>query len=179
MGTGLRSKETIGLGPSPLWLSGNESDSYPWGWGLVPGLAQWVKDPELPRVTCGVGRRLGLDPTRLSLWCRPAAVAPVGPLARGLHLLWQVWPWKPKKKKKKKERKGITAVIWQGRIICTMRFLEKVIISAAWGTTFPVSTCLTLDVFCKKSHGQDQVVFPKCSSIYGNSHRSFPILCFI
>ena len=32
--------------------------------GLIPGLAPWVKDPVL-----------------LWLWCRPAAVAPVTPLA--------------------------------------------------------------------------------------------------
>ena len=32
--------------------------------GLIPGLAQWVKDPAL-----------------LWLWCRPAATAPIRPLA--------------------------------------------------------------------------------------------------
>ena len=32
--------------------------------GLIPGLAHWVKDPVL-----------------LWLWCRPAAVAPIWPLA--------------------------------------------------------------------------------------------------
>jgi len=29
----------------------------------------------------GVGRRCGLDPLLLWLWCRPAATAPIGPLA--------------------------------------------------------------------------------------------------
>ena len=33
--------------------------------GSVPGVA----------VSCGVGRRHGLDPTLLWLWCRPAATA--------------------------------------------------------------------------------------------------------
>ena len=37
------------------------------GAGLIPGLAQWVKDLALP---CGVGRRCGLDPASLWLWCR-------------------------------------------------------------------------------------------------------------
>ena len=32
-------------------------------------------------VSCGVGRRCGLDPALLWLWCRPAAVAPTRPLA--------------------------------------------------------------------------------------------------
>ena len=31
-------------------------------------------------VSCGVGRRHGLDPELLWLWCRSAAVAPIEPL---------------------------------------------------------------------------------------------------
>ena len=54
-------------------------------------------------MSCGVGRRLSLDPALLWLWNRPSAVSPVGPLA-----------WEPQyaagtalksKKKKKKKRK--------------------------------------------------------------------------
>ena len=44
--------------------------------GLVPSLAQWVKDPALA-VSCGVGCRRGLDPVLLWLWCRLAATAPI------------------------------------------------------------------------------------------------------
>ena len=40
---------------------------------------RWVKD--LVLLSCGVGHRHGLDPTLLWLWCRPAVVAPVRPLA--------------------------------------------------------------------------------------------------
>ena len=51
-------------------------------------------------MSCGVGCRRGLDSALLWLWCRPAAVAPLRPLA-----------WEPpyavgealKKKKKEKE----------------------------------------------------------------------------
>ena len=32
-------------------------------------------------MSCGVGRRRGSDPTLLWLWCRPEAVALIGPLA--------------------------------------------------------------------------------------------------
>ena len=32
-------------------------------------------------VSCGVGHSLGLGPALLWLWCRPAAVAPIQPLA--------------------------------------------------------------------------------------------------
>ena len=46
--------------------------------GSIPGLTQWVA------VSYGVGRRGGLDPKLLWLWCRLAAVAPIRPLAREL-----------------------------------------------------------------------------------------------
>ena len=36
--------------------------------GLVPGLAQWVKDPALA-MSCGVGRECGSDLGLLWLWC--------------------------------------------------------------------------------------------------------------
>ena len=47
--------------------------------GSIPGLTQWVKD--VVAMNCSVGRRLGLDPAVLWLWCRPAAVALIQPLA--------------------------------------------------------------------------------------------------
>ena len=65
--------------------------------GSIPGLTLWVKDPEL----CGIGCRHGLDPELPWLWCRPAAVAPIPPLA-----------WEPPYaagsdiKKKKKRKRG-------------------------------------------------------------------------
>ena len=43
--------------------------------GLIPGLAQWVKDLGVA-LSCGVGYRHSSDPTLLLLWCRPAAPAP-------------------------------------------------------------------------------------------------------
>ena len=46
--------------------------------GSIPGLVQWVKDLAM---SCGVVRRLGLDLVLLWLWCRPAAIAPIWPLA--------------------------------------------------------------------------------------------------
>ena len=47
--------------------------------GLIPSLAQWVKDLAVA-VSCGVGRRHSSD-LMLWLWCRPVAVALIGPLA--------------------------------------------------------------------------------------------------
>ena len=48
--------------------------------GLIPDLAQWVKDPAFA-MSCGVGRREGLDLVLLWVWRRPAATALIRPLA--------------------------------------------------------------------------------------------------
>ena len=48
--------------------------------GLIPGLPQWVKDPVLP-MSCGIGCTRSSDPELLWLWRRPAAIAPIRPLA--------------------------------------------------------------------------------------------------
>ena len=45
--------------------------------GSVPALAQWVNDA----LSCGVGCRRGSDTALLWLWRRPAATAPIRPLA--------------------------------------------------------------------------------------------------
>ena len=51
-------------------------------------------------VCCGVGRRLGLDPTWLWLWCRPAAVALIRPLAwETPYAVGAALKKKPKKRK--------------------------------------------------------------------------------
>ena len=51
--------------------------------GSIPGLTQWVKDLVLPQpaMSCDVGCRCSSDPACLWLWRRPAAVAPIQPLA--------------------------------------------------------------------------------------------------
>ena len=48
--------------------------------GLIPGLAQWVKDLELPGAVVYIGHRCGSDPALLWLGHRPAAIALIGPL---------------------------------------------------------------------------------------------------
>ena len=47
--------------------------------GSIPGLLSGLKIGIA--VSCGVGCRCGLDPAWLWLWCRPAAIAPIRPLA--------------------------------------------------------------------------------------------------
>ena len=47
--------------------------------GSIPGLTQWVKD--LLPVSCGFGHGHSLDLALLWLWCGPAAVALIRPLA--------------------------------------------------------------------------------------------------
>ena len=74
---------------------------------MIPGLVQWVKDPGVA-ASCGVVRRQGSDPALPWLWCRPAAVAPIRPLAWeppnavGMALKRQK---NQKKKRRKKEKK--------------------------------------------------------------------------
>ena len=55
--------------------------------GSIPGLSQWVGDPELP-VSCAVGCRHGSDPALLWLWYRLAAVALIQPQPRNFRMPW-------------------------------------------------------------------------------------------
>ena len=52
------------------WLMNPTRNREVAGW--IPGLTPWVKDPGIA-VSCGVGRRRGLDPALLWLWCRLVA----------------------------------------------------------------------------------------------------------
>ena len=52
-------------------------------------------------MSCGVGRRHGLDPTLLWSWCRPEATAPIGPLAWEPPHAVKHGPLKKKPKNKK------------------------------------------------------------------------------
>ena len=58
----------------------------------------------------GVGRRHGMDP--LLLWCRPAAVALIRPLA--WELPYATGTALKSKKKKKKKKKGFP--LWHSRL---------------------------------------------------------------
>ena len=78
-------------------------------------------------MSCGVGRRGGSDLALLWLWCRPAAIAPIQPLAWELPYATDVALKRQKKKKKKKrQRENIESddfwlmVMW---LICVIKFL--------------------------------------------------------
>ena len=69
-----------------------------WVWSLasLSGLRiQWCCE-------CGAGCRLGSDPTLLWLWCRPAAIALIWPLAWGLPYAVDVALNRPKENLKNK-----------------------------------------------------------------------------
>ena len=55
-------------------------------------------------MSCGVGCRRGSDPALLWLWCRPAATAPIQPLAWEPPYASDVALEKTKKKKKRKKK---------------------------------------------------------------------------
>ena len=73
----------------------NELHRQPWGCGFSPW-PRSVGQGSGVALSCGVGRRRRSDPMLLWLWCRPAAVAPIGPLA------WEP-PYALKRPKKQKQ----------------------------------------------------------------------------
>ena len=64
----------------PLRLRSNESDQYPRGRRFNPWPPS-VREGSSVAVSCGVGRRCHSDLAMLWLWPRPAAAAPILPLA--------------------------------------------------------------------------------------------------
>ena len=65
--------------------------------GSIPSITQWVEALAGAAMSCGVDCRCGSDPELLCLWYRPAAVAPIQPLAWE-HPYTAVAPLKRKKK---------------------------------------------------------------------------------
>ena len=59
-------------------------------------------------MSCGVGRRLGLDPALLWLWCKLAATGPIRPLAWEPPYAARVALEMAKRQKKKKKKKPKT-----------------------------------------------------------------------
>ena len=72
-------------------------------------MAQWLTNPIIIHESCGVGRRQGSDPVLLWLLRRPAATAPIRPLAWEPPYPNCMTKKKQKKKKKKKKESSIDA----------------------------------------------------------------------
>ena len=82
----------------PLWFSGINPPSIHDDKGSIPGPAQWVKGDGVA-MSCGLGHRCSSDVSLLWLWCRPAAVAPIRPLAWEPPYAASAAPKSQKKKK--------------------------------------------------------------------------------
>ena len=79
-------------------------------------------------MSCGIGRRCGLDLSSLWLCCRPAAVAPSGPLAWELPYAVGV-ALKSKKKKKKKKLFCFVLLEFPGSLVVGIRLLGLMSVS--------------------------------------------------
>ena len=114
-----------------MWLSGNKPDYYRmrvWCLPLLSGLGSSVA------VSCGVGHRGGLGPVLLWLWCRPAAVVLIRPLAwelpyatgAALKSKQNKTKIKNKTKKKKKPRVKFCDYFFLGKFteLCTIITLQ-------------------------------------------------------
>ena len=76
--------------------------------GSILGLAQWVKVQCCSvAMSCGVGCTQGSDPVSMRLWYRPAAAAPIQPLAWEPPYATGATLKRQKDQKNKKERKRI------------------------------------------------------------------------
>ena len=69
-------------------------------------------------MSCGVGRRLGSDPAFLWLWQRPAATAPIRPLAwEPPYAMGAAQEKAKRKKKEKKKRKKKRATLFTRELV--------------------------------------------------------------
>ena len=77
-------------------------------------------------MSCGVGRRHGLDPLLLWLWCRPAAVALIQPLGWNFCMP-QVWPVKnpPQKNTNFRNLWDASKAVLRGNFIAIKGYLNK------------------------------------------------------
>ena len=91
-------------------------------------------------MSCGVGRRRGLDPALLWLWCRPAATAPIRllawdpPHAMGAAL-------EKAKRQKKKKKKSSDSGVWQGWLWAPASTMTDDMTSSLNSLTFSLLIC--------------------------------------
>ena len=83
-------------------------------------------------MSCGVGCRLDSDPTLFWLWCRPAAVAPIPPLAQQLPLAAGI----AVRRNGKKEKGGIIFLLFWDTLYLPKAFDVNLLFNTQSATFF-------------------------------------------
>ena len=121
-------------------------------------------------MSCGLGRRRGSDPELLWLWCRPAATAPIRPLAweppyaADAALKGQKTKDREKKKEREKKDKNKSTFIAGGKA-STALTAWKLQLMAGWTLT-PGFTVLMFKTNTSKGH-KSRPKGHKCSGQIG------------
>ena len=113
----------ITLGSSLCGSAVNEPKQDPRGHRFDPW-PRSVGEGSCVVVSCGVGCRGGSDPALQWLWCRPAATAPIGPLAWEPPCAAGAAIKKKRKRRKRNKRKRKDSLCSQFRVACVKQKLH-------------------------------------------------------
>ena len=143
-------------------LEVNKSDRDLWGCAFHPWLCSAGEGSSVA-MSCGVGHRCGSDLALLWLWHRPAAVAPIWPLAWELSYATGV----PLKKKKNVLWKGIAWVGEKRAQICSQNRVNQG--QRTWGGELRLLPGSLRHIFTILSKGSQ-----KWTVFYGFTSRAAP-----
>ena len=109
----LKADQDYKVSNSPCGSGTKEPDQYPWGGGFDPWPCS-VGGGSGTALSGGVDQRCSSDPALLLLWHRPAAVAPIWPLAWELPSTCSRYG---PKKQKTKQNKRVQSILARNAVI--------------------------------------------------------------